>query len=83
MPLAGVRALRGALQSIGQMEREPFPLLTAVAAATLPCCLPLSEAVLCFSAGAQVVERISLPYLATSLSLAPAARLMAIGSGGE
>ncbi|NXX39519.1 WDR90 protein, partial [Tricholaema leucomelas] len=29
----------------------------------------------------QVVERISLPYLATSLSLAPAARLMAVGFG--
>ncbi|KFV43748.1 WD repeat-containing protein 90, partial [Tyto alba] len=31
----------------------------------------------------QVVEKISLPYFATSLSLSPAARFMAVGFGGE
>lgn len=62
-------------------ERSPLPSyrlpLQQPWSPTFSCCWCVSLA------GAQVVEKISLPYFATSLSLSPAARFVAVGFDGE
>lgn len=73
---------RGCVSASIPVEQEPCSLLkVSLEHCSAPC---LSLRRWCASlAGAQVVEKISLPYFATSLSLSPAARFMAVGFSGE